>query len=282
MKISLSLPRSGRQAFTLVEVLVSSALTIIVLMMLFAVLLSAMDVWQGGTTRLQTNADARLALDLVVRDLQSMVVRQTQYDQQWLSSVRIPVAGAPSGISTTWLTFFAPSLDRDPGQEGDIVALSYAAGLQDPFTASNFVPVYGLYKSMIDTTNTFANALGKTDILGGFWNIQPPATQPLNRRGVIIPNVVDFKVTWWVRDVVSNAGPFPILPTRPLRLGNQLYIDNVVRPTLKIEAADISLTILTDEGMREARLGNTADLARLQGIIRKHGRTHTQRVVIQY
>jgi hypothetical protein len=71
-------------------------------------------------------------------------------------------------------------------------------------------------------------------------------------------------------EVIEKLPPFD--PSKPLL--------NVV--DAKIEAADISLTILSDEGMREARLGGTMNLDRMQGIIRKHGRTHTQRVVIQY
>jgi len=92
---------SNRQGFTLMEVLVSSALTVVILTMLFTVLIGAMNAWQTGTNRMQGNADARMALDSIATDLQSMVVRQTSINQEWLYADQVPVVNAPEGTRST-------------------------------------------------------------------------------------------------------------------------------------------------------------------------------------
>ncbi len=262
-----------RRAFTLIEVLVSSALTLIVLGMLFMVLLGVMNAWEGGTSRLQTNSDARLALDLIARDLEAFVSRQTTSNQEWLVSKLISVTDAPSEIKSAWLTFLAPTLDRDAGQPGDIVALSYAVGFQDPLSTNSYVPMFGLYKAQASTTDTFKNALGLDD-LTKFWEPR----NPIDRIGFLCPNVVDFKITWWVRDLTAafNTPLIPVPADVEVRLGNELNLG----AQYQLEAADIRLTILTEEGARLTRLG-TLTQERLEKIIEQHGRTHTQRVVLR-
>lgn len=280
--------RSSKTAgFTLVEVLVSSFLTVVVLIMLFSVLVGTMNAWEGGTSRLQTNSDARLALDLITSDLQSMVVRQTSYDQEWLVSGPPSVFGAPdygvaaNGGFTTWLTFFAPSLDRDADQEGDIVAISYRTAYQDPIAPTqNIFPLFGLYKSMASTEYTFEFAFGQENIINGFWEDQAPndidnPANPVYPAGFLVPNVIRFEVSWWIRHnetgVLARFGP-----EHEIRLSNTLTIDGE-EWNAKIESADISMTLLTEEGMR--LVGILQDQSRL---IQEYGRTHTTRVPIQY
>lgn len=279
-----------RQGFTLMEVLVASALTVMILTMLFTVLIGAMNAWQTGTNRLQGNADARMALDSIAQDLQSMVVRQTtavpplNLGQEWLVSERRNVFGLPEamGRRSTHLYFFAPSLDRTPGQQGDIVAIQYQVAFADPLrgdpdgnVTSGQFNIFGLYKRMESTVETFQSVLGQEDILGGHWNDKStPRSIDL-----LIPNVVDFHVAWNIRT------PDGTRVEEQLRLNNMLRLDPpVTGGNARIESADISLTILTDEGMRLAqtfaRAGRLSD--NLDRVIREHGRVYTKRVRIEY
>jgi hypothetical protein len=271
------------------EVLVSSALTVVILTMLFSVLIGAMNAWQTGTNRLQGNSDARLALDSIAQDLQSMVARQTTLGvlgQEWLYSERRPIFGLPDDFnrSATQLYFFSPSLDREPGQQGDIVAIQYQVAFADPFqgnpqsnvSTSNY-NIFGLYKRMESTRDTFQNVLGLEDIWDGYWE----ARQSPRSGDLLIPNVVDFHVAWNI-----TTDDVPRTETQWLRLHNQLsafsHMDDGPR---KIESADISLTILTDEGMRMVQTfarGNNLTNTNLQRAIREHGRVYTKRVKIEY
>ncbi|MCC5845964.1 MAG: prepilin-type N-terminal cleavage/methylation domain-containing protein [Verrucomicrobia bacterium] len=291
---------SRRQGFTLMEVLVSSALTVVILTMLFTVLIGAMNAWQTGTNRLQGNADARMALDSIAQDLQSMVVRQTTLGtlgQEWIYANTVQTPNAPAGLESTWLTFFAPSLDRQPGQQGDIVAISYRVGYQDALAGTDEPEfrIFGLYKHMFDTRNTFQLALGLEDTRQAFWEgnptldanpFSPGTVNSLDPRSLLIPNVVDFTVNWKVR----NAGVVIDLPSEfdAIRLNNSFRYGTGTPteedPGARIDAADISLTILTDEGMRMvqtfARAGTLPQ--NLDRIIREHGRVYTKRVKIEY
>jgi type II secretory pathway pseudopilin PulG len=275
---------SRRQGFTLMEVLVSSALTVVILTMLFTVLIGAMNAWQTGTNRLQGNADARLALDSIAQDLQSMVVRQTSIDQEWLYSERRQIFGLEFERNSTMLLFFSPSLDREPGQQGDIVAIQYQVAFADPLsgnpdgnvTSSNF-NLFGLYKRMASTEETFNEALGQSDIFDDYWGLQNRLTP--RSRDLLIPNVVELHVAWNINFDANKR------IDEELRLGNVLALAPSAPASSKIESADISLTILTDEGMRRVQTlarGNNLSKPTLDNVIREHGRVYTKRVKIQY
>jgi hypothetical protein len=298
-KTSPSHDKISRQGFTLVEVLVSSFLTLIVMGMLFAVLMGTINAWEGGTSRLKSSGDARLALDILKTDLESMVVRQTQYNQEWLSSRPFHIDGSGAfkwGLSgtfsnNTWLTFFAPSLDRDSGQQGDIVALSYLNVYQDPISVAEISPIFGLYKAMTSTIEAFnkAMAFGSDALLigdgsrAGYWTEGNPEPSPSDRKGFLAPNVVNFSVSWMVRKPgESTLTRFD--ETHFVRLSNSLVIFDssgaIVLSEGKIEAADVSLTTVSDEGMRRYAFLN--DPNKLGPIIKEFGRTHTLRVSINY
>jgi prepilin-type N-terminal cleavage/methylation domain-containing protein len=279
---------SLRQGFTLIEVLVSSALVAVVMSMLFSVLVGVMNAWDGGTSRLQTNGDARMALDMIARDLQSLVARQTTSDQEWLVSYARAVDSADApGLSSTWLTFFAPSIDRDPGQMGDIVAISYSTAFQDPLAVgtNEYFRIFGLYKTMATTQDTFTDALGQTDIIAGFWNNRLPAGQP-PKEDLLIPNVVRFDVAWWIRYEVSPGTEVlrRFGSDSTIRLSNVLIVDgNPLNGT--IESAEISLTLLDAEGMGQAQAfseAGTLTEEKLEEIIRLYGRVQTTKVAINY
>lgn len=289
---------ASRQGFTLMEVLVSSALTVVILTMLFTVLIGAMNAWQAGSNRLQGNADARMALDSIAQDLQSMVVRQTSFDQEWLYANTVQTPNAPDGHKSTWLTFFAPSLDRQPGQQGDIVAVSYRIGYQDALSGTDKPEfrIFGLYKHMMDTRNTFIHALGTERTRDNFWlgNVtldnnpfSPGTVNALDRRSLLIPNVVDFSIKW----IASSGGPPAALSSSndSIRLNNSFHAGSGTPETeyegTRLEAADISLTILTEEGTRMVQTfarGGGLSKANLDRVIREHGRVYTKRVKIQY
>lgn len=309
MTVSKSTTKRG--GFTLVEVLVASFITVILLMMLFRVLFGAMNAWQSGSSRLQTNSDARLALDMIARDLQSMVVRQTSYDQEWLYAGPETLSNVPYGvaINNTWLMFFAPSLDRPSGQEGDIVALSYRSEFQDPLSDSNLFNTFGLYKSMIDTTNTFASFLGSSNILNGDsavpgslgWKDMDGETVyhygSTDRANFLIPNVMDFQVAWWVRDNSASSNLHHVPATNRIRLRNGLWVSQPIPSSLvpykvgtavngfvqvnaSIEAADLTMTILDNEGAQRLRL--IKEDSQINALRREHGHVYSQRVEIEY
>lgn len=299
MKIQ-SLPANNpRRGFTLVEVLVSSFLTLVILGMLFSVLLGTLSAWEGGTSNLKSSGDARFALDLIKTDLESMVARQTSYNQEWLMTTPHDTLGDGS-LFNSWLVFFSPSLDRDSGQEGDIVSVSYRVAYQDPISEnSQIVEIFGLYKAMTTTMDAFnivmdfpPRSLLHEDVSDpGYWTSSPDPA-PDSRAGFIAPNVVDFKIAWWIRSPATGDLK-RIDENHYVRLSNQLVVYDINGDPVpsvsggKIESAEVSMTILTDEGMRrfaffqEQGAGGQAG-AQMNRLIDEFGTTHTMRIPIHY
>ncbi|WFB37362.1 prepilin-type N-terminal cleavage/methylation domain-containing protein [Kiritimatiellota bacterium B12222] len=277
---------SSRAGFTLVEVLVSSFLALIIMGMLFGVLMGTIDAWEGGSARLKSSGDARLALDILKTDLESMVVRQTQYNQEWMVSL----PSTENGITSTRLVFFAPSLDRDTTDPGDIVSLSYRVVFQDPISpASPVVEIFGLYKSMTTTTEAFNNVLGLPSLYDAYWNAGISDPSPTDNIGFLAPNVVGFDIAWWVRYTASGTEKYKRFDssyTFSLRNELSIYKDNtLVLQGGKIEAVDISLTTISDEGMRRYTFladGGTASPDDLADIVSDTGQSHTLRIPIHY
>jgi len=285
--------RGPRAGFTLIEVLMGSFLTVVIMTMLFSVLTGALRAWEGGTSQMEANSDARLAMEYLARDLENMVVRRTDYDQEWLVSK--PSDDEHLGVKSSWLTFFAPSLSRAPDQDGEINAISYQVEYQDPISSGDEFRIFGLYRHMIDPANTFAYALGISkdageNLLTDFWEAQsldeslsetddnPSGTRdPATRSSLLIPNVVRFEVAWLIRDHASGD-LYRFGNDAEIRLSNELYVNGSPYDAT-LEAADISLTLLSREGMNRYRVMKGSQGADL---IRQHGRVHTIRVPIHY
>jgi len=177
------------------------------------------------------------------------------------------------------------------------VAISYKVGFQDPLSTNTpTFPIFGLYKHMIDTRNTFNLALGLENVRADFWNgnpaleqnlFAPDSVNPLSPQSLLIPNVVEFRVNW---NVVENGVVESLSADTNIRLNNALFEGVNSDPTTplpgrRLESADISLSILTDEGMRMAQTfarGPGLNNDNLERIIREHGRVYTKRVKIEY
>ena len=293
-----SFPTSSRQGFTLVEVLVSSFLTLMVMGMLFTVLIGTIDAWEGGTSKLEAGGNTRAALDLLKSDLEGLVARQTQYNQEWLYSGPShidsdgdfqEVASTSSRPTNTMMAFFSPSLDRAPNQQGDIVALSYSVWYQDPISPdSNITPIFGLYKGMTTTEEAFNDVLGSPLLpkpgTPGFWWTSSANPLMYDSSGFLAPHVVHFTVTWLVR-YPGQSNLTRLDESHIVRLSNILEVTGPNGDDGgKIEAAEISITTISEEGMDRFRFfeGTANQAGQLPQIIDEFGTTHTIRVPITY
>ena len=64
------------RAFTLVEVLVATAVTALIAGLMIMVIANVMSVWRRSADTLQTNAQAKIALDYLARDLSSAIMQR--------------------------------------------------------------------------------------------------------------------------------------------------------------------------------------------------------------
>jgi prepilin-type N-terminal cleavage/methylation domain-containing protein len=122
--------RAGPRGFTLVEVLITSALLVIALFLLFIPITNSLGYFRSGTARVDAQSVARIALDNMARELQeAMCVQLDMYDNSLLAFIpplRVNPYDPTSEIVTPprpdwehgiryWRALYDPTIDYNPG-----------------------------------------------------------------------------------------------------------------------------------------------------------------------
>src|SRR5262249_3347838 len=113
--------RRTRAAFTLMELMVATAFTVLIVVMLGWMLCSLMGSTSHATARVDAFRDARAALQMMERDLRNIV--RTQWSPDPFTNP-VPVPCAASTVSTTSVTlpaayFVLKDIYADPATTGN-------------------------------------------------------------------------------------------------------------------------------------------------------------------
>ncbi len=178
-----------RRAFTLVELLVASAIMVILVLLVVKVANDTMSAYDRVVADLSAQTEARAVLDNLERDLNSAVIRPD--GRCWMEIIAPGTTGAPAGYTTAAmrapnipadlqpiLLFFASPPDRPRFQpdatstrdasgnrineiRGDVCAIAYRIGLRSPFDAPGDAvqQVYTVQRTVLDAQSTFTGAL---------------------------------------------------------------------------------------------------------------------------
>jgi type II secretory pathway pseudopilin PulG len=151
--------KKRQSAFTLIEIMVASVIMIVLTGLVIQITSEVLKVWNRSSGKLATNAEARIAMDLLTQDLEAAVFRNN--DLQWLRSEKDSTS---LGTNTVALRLFAPALDRPEGP-GDICAIAYQLENRDPVSgsASQGDPddrLWILYRMVASPKETFDNLMG--------------------------------------------------------------------------------------------------------------------------
>lgn len=276
-------PEPKRAGFTVIELLVAITITVVLAGLLISVTSGALDVWQRTQTRLTMNAQVKVAMDLIARDLQA-IVRPATSDIAFAVDV-VPngelgahnwrlgdplikpddmvslqaLANAPTkaeqritdakfGRSGVWLRMITTNVESGSSLP---TALAYQINrrpISGSVNESQSAPVrYTLYRTKIGSDVTFNQGY---DLLQPFY-----ASLSLNPRGALVApstdealcdNVVDFGVWCYVRQSDGSLGD-PVYPA-----GNKAVryhasgASGVVNPIPDV--VDVMLRVLTDNG----------------------------------
>lgn len=171
-----------RRAFTLIEVLVATAISIVLVLGVVQIAGSALGAYDNAVALTGATATARTVLDTVETDLRSALVRND--GQVWIECV--PAASLAPGSSNLRqgaamdLYFFASPTDRDrikPGKKrtdsdaeyrGDVCALAYRLRLQNPLPEGlrpadqNQDRVFALYRTVANAEDTYTGIIPVT------------------------------------------------------------------------------------------------------------------------
>lgn len=255
-------PQSG---FTLVELLVATAITAILVILLLGISQNILESHRRTISDATLERDAQFALDRLAEDLGTLT-RPRLRGAESLHAVVESVAGAVS----LHLVMVTNATDSDPdGVAASPRAISYRVAYQDPVAEGGGWPAFAMYRSVATATETFQEAVGASNLMGDFWQSRP-STQ---LRDYLIGNVVDFRLRYLdteTSDWVALDNPGDVL-----RLAGR---DRVSTSGLgdggETSALELSITTLSREGGIRLRDGAVT----VAEAIDRYGKTHTRRV----
>lgn len=174
--MSPRLPRA-RAGFTLVELLVASAIMITLVLIVAKVAVDTLTAYDRVVADLSTQAEARAVLDNMERDFNTAVIRPD--GRCWMEIIAPEASGDTSGLKKLAnispdlqpvVMFFAAPTDRPrwttsgttrTAVSGETCAVAYRLGRRSPFDVpgSTLQQVYCFQRTVIDAQNTFNEAI---------------------------------------------------------------------------------------------------------------------------
>jgi prepilin-type N-terminal cleavage/methylation domain-containing protein len=165
-----------RKGFTLLEVLVSTAIMVIIVLTVVSIASDSLRVYDRAVADLSSQSEARGVLDAMENDFSTAVLRSD--GRCWMEIIIPGGTGAPSAVTKVGnideidqpvVMLFSTPQDRPRWSaettrrqlRGDVCAVAYRIGQRSPFDMPGdpIQQVYGVYRTIIDPENTFAEAL---------------------------------------------------------------------------------------------------------------------------
>lgn len=274
-----------RKGFTLAELLVAMSITLVLTLLTLLITGTAIDTWKAARTEIRAAGQAKVMLNALGRDLESMVSRLGNNDSQWLIATTTPEGIGPEGQESpnaARLTFFTSASDRYNGnagsrerlsngnegnrnadQGGDVSAVSYQLDFVDPVfgNPNQRFSTFVLYRNLLDPNETYNGSLM------GRQNLEPAFDASAGANDLadlMCENVYEFTVTFVVayRDTVGTNRTTKITVMSSDR-GQQTVRNFAVNgtglaPNLntrsefvggRITSVEIAITVLSDEGV---------------------------------
>ncbi|MGE9295443.1 MAG: PulJ/GspJ family protein [Puniceicoccales bacterium] len=308
--------------FTLIEILAATGIMAVVILVALSLTTNVLTAWNTGAGKLTSNYEARIALDLLARDLESLVIRNRQMNWLYVQWDKPEIPGRISQYNDALpympqIYFLAPVADRPRFDSagnaipGDVCAVSYQVAYQNPFTGSRAddfpAPMFALYRFVVDAENTFNEVM---DPLGfdigdtSSWLNQRMQGVPyvdegganattagniedtvLTAENFLSANVVDFNMEFYFSDSTDpTAQPQRFPATRPtnngtIHIADTVYIGNTARSELSLEYIDITITVMSDEGLGIIESGSVGTNQWFD-LVAQYGHTYSRRVQV--
>lgn len=304
--------RKCRSAFTLIEIMVAAAITIIMVGLVIQITGEVLKVWNRSVGKLSTTAEARMAMELLTADLETALF--VNKDQQWLRVEWDETAsqvGTPEVGQTVGLKLFSPAMDRTSGGLGNVCGIAYRLAKAVPYNSpspdSEVEETYILFRSLEEPQNTFDNLLGSGDSgpqitlgdengnLPNFWttdNIVSPGNY-------LAGNIVDFKI--YIIGIDPATGEEIVLNSSGDVNGfaafdntyegsidnNYMYGGSDGLTGVSPIFAEVALKVISDEGLEilelfsGPQLGAGTGYANVDEVLRAHAEVFKRRVYFQ-
>jgi len=275
-----------RKGFTLMELMVAMAITVIIVTVLVSITSIAIDTWNRSRSELRAARQAKSLVDTMARDFEALVSRPgNEYEWLTIDAAKTGVPG-PADLPSTnasELIFFTAATDRYKGNiggnddlGGDVSCAGYQLFWKDPIDQSGTAyKTFVLNRLLVDPKPAFDSLLGKTDLAAAFGNFSGNLA---NTENFVCENVFQFTIMFHV-EVLKKTGTGATATQTPLTVvvpvgqsssqtapsfkvrGNGIVTtftgnSNVTPEELKagrLTAVQISLTVLSDTGVDQLR-----------------------------
>ena len=265
----------AKRGFTLMELMVAMAITVIIVTVLVSITSIAVDTWNRSRAELRAARQAKSMVETMARDFEALVTRRGN-PNEWLSAIRPQTqpGGTLESSNSSELIFFTAATDRYNGEiggaadkGGDVSCAAYRLEYRDPVATNTDFKTFVLNRLLVNPDDTFRDLLGKTDLNTAFAGYSTRIEEPEN---FVCENVYQFTVTFHVEVTIPSSSPNtpPKIENRQVTIGDSSTTVKsfrikgtgiVVEPedlTLtsgRIRAVEISLTVLSDAGIDQLR-----------------------------
>ena len=257
----------SKRGFTLMELMVAMAITTIIVTVLVSITSIALDTWNRSRAELRASRQAKSMIDIMAKDLESLVVRKGN-NSEWLSA-QVPTPSefrdlgeGMKSTNATKLIFFTAATDRYNGDiggsadlGGDVSCVAYQLEYKDPIdpSGSSKFKSFVLSRYLVNPDKAFTDLLGKTDStnpaksLDAVFNAAYPAQISLPEN-FVCDNIFQFTVTFHVQ--TTNG---LVVTTTPVTIGQSN--EETTSKTFKIQGSGIA-TESTSAALLPAQLAS--------------------------
>ena len=273
-----------KSGFTLVELLVSMAITMIIVTVLVSVTSMAMDTWNRSRSELRASRQAKAMVDTMARDFEALVTRSGN-TYEWLSAIEEAVEDDVGGNqNASKLVFFTAATDRYKGEigvagvdlGGDVSCVGYRLARKVPIggDSDEILKTFVLNRLLVDPKETFDTLLCQSDIGSKFLPSAALGVRLSEQENFVCENVFQFTVTFHVQVTVTDTAipPVTVIRNVPVTLGEGTtkfqihgngnitdYVDPdtaapdlaLLIPSGRVSAIEISLSVLSDAGIKQ-------------------------------
>lgn len=312
MKISLL--KTNKKGFTLVELLVSMVITLIIVSVLVYLTGVAMDKYRDTRNEVRAARQAKEAIDTLAKDLESLITRIDGNGYEWVyageeASSLVGPASRPSGadgdiLNRSEIIFFSGATDRYNGDiggtndnGGDVSCVSYRLVYKDQITDDEDFAVFSMYRHLINPDDTFTQMLAKTNLSTAYSTAGYTDATVLTAENFLIENIYELTITFLVEFTPSGSTTPEIERVtlkhdgtgdyQEFRLrGNKILAgptglaaneSNAESKLLngRLIGAEISVTVLSDRGMSVLKNSGLPK----EDVVLRHGYQYTKSVV---
>jgi prepilin-type N-terminal cleavage/methylation domain-containing protein len=246
-----------RRGFTLLEVLVATAVSVLLLTLLLSATQGISSNYSRTMGSVIREGNSAFALDQIVQDLEGLVVPNFPKAE----ALRLVPETVEGTQNAAWLTLLSTCTDDDTSDtsglesaknfNGATRAISYRLAFQNPISESSANDKsYAIYRAVVSSLETFREIITSDDAQSDYW--QGAGINPTDPSNLLAEHVVGFSIRFLKADGTWTA------PDKEIRIGRDGATEGGLVVPGGFKRAELSIIVLSPEGAK--RMADGMDL----------------------